>query len=63
MDLHNYYWSFDEVQDKQQKKMKGAFDKIINLMNDKQVTMREACYIYSIKKLSTTTKLRGIIRK
>ena len=57
--LHNYYWSFDEVQAKQYLKMKEAFNKMTNIMNEKQVTMREACYMYSIKKLASVIKMRG----
>lgn len=57
--LHNYYWSFEEVQSKQYSKMKDAMCKIIEIMNKENITMREACYMYSIKKLAAVVKLRG----
>jgi glutamate dehydrogenase len=57
--LHNYYWGFDEVQTKQYTKMKVALQKMIKLSQEKNVTLREACYIYSISKLSSIIKLRG----
>lgn len=57
--LHNYYWSFGEVQSKQYGKMKDAMYKIIDIMHKNDITMREACYMYSIKKLAAVVKLRG----
>jgi glutamate dehydrogenase len=57
--LHNYYWGFEEVQTKQYTKMKTALLKMLSLAEDKSITLRKACYIYSVKKLSTIIKLRG----
>ncbi|MCK5128429.1 MAG: Glu/Leu/Phe/Val dehydrogenase [Clostridiales bacterium] len=57
--LHNYYWSFEEVQIKQYQKMKEALYKMLAMMSEKQITMREACYMYSIRKLAKVVKLRG----
>jgi glutamate dehydrogenase len=57
--LDNYYWSFDEVQQKQVQKMTEAFKKIVALMQDYQVDMRKAAYMLSIKALAVSMKLRG----
>jgi glutamate dehydrogenase len=57
--LNNYYWPFDEVQSKQYKKMQTALKKILALSEEKDFTLREASYYYSIKKLASVIKLRG----
>lgn len=57
--LDNYYWSFEEVQQKQAIKMAEAFKKIVALMQDYQVDMRKAAYMLSIKALAVSMKLRG----
>jgi len=57
--LDNYYWSFEEVQEKQRIKMKDAFKKITDIMKSYRVDMRKAAYMVSIKGLSVPMKLRG----
>ncbi|MGD8399903.1 MAG: Glu/Leu/Phe/Val dehydrogenase [Bacillota bacterium] len=57
--LDNYYWAFQEVQEKQAKKMIEAFHKVVDTMNRYQVNMRKAAYMLSIKSLSMPMKLRG----
>lgn len=57
--LYHYYWSFEEVQEKQAVKMKEAFNNIIALMNEKNVDMRQAAYMIAIKKISAPLRLRG----
>lgn len=57
--LYHYYWSFEEVQEKQAVKMKVAFNNIIELMEEKHVDMRQAAYMNAIKKISAPLRLRG----
>lgn len=57
--LHNYYWGFDEVQQKQEIKMVDAFNKIVEMMNEFDTDMRKAAYMVSIKRLATPMRLRG----
>jgi glutamate dehydrogenase len=57
--LDNYYWSFEEVQEKQEKKMIEAFNKVVDIMNNYHVDMRKAAYMLSIKALAVPMKLRG----
>lgn len=57
--LYHYYWSFEEVQDKQAIKMKDAYKNIVELMDEKQVDMRQAAYMIAIKKISAPLRLRG----
>lgn len=57
--LQNYYWTFEEVQEKQMIKMKEAFDAIWALKEEKGVDMRTAAYMIAIKRVATSMKLRG----
>lgn len=57
--LHNYYWRFDEVQEKQEVKMVDAFVKVINAMEERKVDMRKAAYLVAIKSLAMPMRLRG----
>ncbi|RKD29049.1 Glu/Leu/Phe/Val family dehydrogenase [Thermohalobacter berrensis] len=57
--LMNYYWSFEEVQEKQEKLMVDAFNKIFEIMEEHKVDMRTAAYMMSIKRIAEAMKLRG----
>ena len=57
--LYGYYWSADEVGQKQEEKMVEAFNSIWAVMDKHSVNFRDAAYIYSVDHLSTIMKLRG----
>ncbi|PAB59328.1 Glu/Leu/Phe/Val family dehydrogenase [Anaeromicrobium sediminis] len=57
--LMNYYWSFDEVQTKQEALMVKAFEEIWDLKEEHEVDMRTAAYMMSIKRVAESMKLRG----
>lgn len=57
--LYHYYWQFEEVQEKQELKMKEAFKSIYELMKENNVDMRQAAYMIAIKKLAKPLRLRG----
>ncbi len=57
--LMRYNWTFEEVQEKQEKSMNKAFDDIWVLMDEHQVDMRTAAYMMSIKRVADAMKLRG----
>lgn len=57
--LMNYYWPFDEVQQKQEHLMVKAFEEIWNLKEQYKVDMRTAAYMMSIKRIADAMKLRG----
>ncbi|HZX46945.1 MAG TPA: Glu/Leu/Phe/Val dehydrogenase [Clostridia bacterium] len=59
--LQNYYWTFEEVQEKQIIKMKEAFDAIWSLKEEKNVEMRTAAYMIAIKRVAYAMKMRGWI--
>lgn len=57
--VQGYYWSEEEVFDKQEKSMRVAFDNIWAIVQDKGVTIREAAYLVSVKRIYEAMKLRG----
>lgn len=57
--LQNYYWTFEEVQSKQEAFMNKAFEEIWDLKEEKKCDMRTAAYMMSIKRIATAMKLRG----
>lgn len=57
--LYGYYWSEKEVEEKQEVEMVKAFNAIWKLKNEYNVTIREAAYMLSVKKVADVMKLRG----
>ncbi len=57
--LMNHYWTFEEVQQKQEQLMVKAFNEILDLAEKYSVDMRTAGYMISIKKVADAMKLRG----
>jgi glutamate dehydrogenase len=56
---YGYYWSEKEVEEKQEVKMVDAFNAIWALKEEYKVTVREAAYMISVKKVAEVMKLRG----
>lgn len=56
---YGYYWSESEVEEKEYAAMKNAFEAIYKIKQEYNVSMREAAYMYSIKRVATAMKLRG----
>ena len=54
-----YYWSEEEVMDKEFKLIDKSYDEIWNLSRKLNISFRQAAYVNSIKKISKTMKLRG----
>ncbi len=57
--LMNYYWPFEEVQEKQKTLMFKSFEEIWQLKEEHGVNMRTAAYMMSIKRIANAMKLRG----
>lgn len=57
--LYGYYWEEEEVEEKQEVAMVNAFKDIWALKQEKDVTIREAAYMISVKKVADVMKLRG----
>lgn len=56
---YGYAWEIEEVLSKEEKAMTDAFNNIWKVAEEYNVTMREAAYMFSIKKVYETMKLRG----
>ena len=54
-----YYWSEEEVKDKEYQLIDKSFDEIWALSKKLNITLRQAAYVNSIKKISNTMKIRG----
>lgn len=57
--LYGYYWNESEVEKKEEEAMVNAFLDIWKLKEEYNVSMRNAAYMHSIKKVATAMKLRG----
>ena len=56
---YGYYWTESEIEEREQQAMIKAFDAIYAIKTKYNVTMREAAYMYSIKRVTAAMKLRG----
>ncbi len=57
--LYGYYWSEAEVEEKQETEMVKAFNDIWKFKDEHNVTVREAAYMISVKKVADVMKFRG----
>ncbi|MBU5292993.1 Glu/Leu/Phe/Val dehydrogenase [Anaerosalibacter bizertensis] len=57
--LYGYYWEEDEVIEKEEIAMVNAFNDIWAIKEEHDVTMRQAAYMHSVKKVADVMKLRG----
>lgn len=56
---YGYYWGEAEVEQKEEVAMKDAFAAIYKIKTEYNVTMREAAYMHSIKRVTDAMKSRG----
>ena len=57
--LQSYYWSFEEVQQKENALLSGAFEDVWALAAEYKVDLRNAAYMKSIERIAKAMKLRG----
>ncbi|NLW22631.1 MAG: Glu/Leu/Phe/Val dehydrogenase [Tissierellia bacterium] len=57
--LYGYYWEEEEIKERQELTMVNAFKDIWALKEEKEVTIREAAYMISVKRIAEVMKLRG----
>lgn len=60
--LQKYYWSFEEVQEKQEVKMVKAFNDIYALREKHKVSMRVAAFMMAIKRVADAMRIRGWVK-
>lgn len=56
---YGYYWTEEDVEQKEDAAMKSAFAAIYKIKTEYNVSMREAAYMHSVKKVANAMKLRG----
>lgn len=57
--LYGYYWEEKEVEEKEEIAMINAFKNLWTIKEEFNVSMRNAAYMYSVKRVATAMKLRG----
>lgn len=59
--LYGYYWKEEEVREKEEELMVKAFHEIWDMMEQEDVSMREAAYLTSVKRIADAMRLKGWI--
>lgn len=54
-----YYWSEEEILEKEKSLMLQAFDNVWEIKEQYNVTIRTAAYMYSVKRIAEIMKIRG----
>lgn len=54
-----YYWEEEEILEKLEKKMVKAFNQIANVVEERNISYRDAAYVLALKKIFEAEKLRG----
>lgn len=57
--LYGYYWTEAEVEQKEEVAMVKAFEDIWKIKEEYKVTMRNAAYMHSVKRVAAAMKARG----
>ena len=57
--LQGYYWSFDEVQEKEDTVLSDAFEDVWSIADEFKVDLRNAAYMSSIRRIEKAMKFRG----
>ena len=59
-DRQGYFWTEERVNRRLNRMMRNAFDNVYNVSELHKITLRQAAYVYSIDRVATTLKMRGI---
>jgi glutamate dehydrogenase/leucine dehydrogenase len=59
-DRQGYFWTEERVNRRLNRMMRNAFDQIYHVADEYNITLRQAAYVYSINRVATTLKMRGI---
>jgi glutamate dehydrogenase/leucine dehydrogenase len=57
--IYGYYWEESEVLEKLEKKMTSAFDDLVALSKEKNLTLREAAFALAVERIIKAETLRG----
>jgi glutamate dehydrogenase/leucine dehydrogenase len=59
-DRQGYFWTEERVNRRLNRMMRGAFQLIFEVKEQYNITLRQAAYVYAIRKVADTLRLRGI---
>ena len=59
-DRQGYFWTEERVNRRLNRMMRNAFDNVFGVSEEHKITLRQAAYVYSINRVATTLKMRGI---
>ncbi|MEW9093871.1 MAG: Glu/Leu/Phe/Val dehydrogenase [Clostridiaceae bacterium] len=59
--LYGYYWSEEDVKNKEEETLVKAFNEVWQLKEEHNVPMRKAAYMHAINKLAIAMKYRGML--
>ena len=59
-DRYGYFWDLEDVNSRLEKKMREAFDDVLQTSLKFNVDLRTAAYIVAISRVGTVTKMRGM---
>jgi glutamate dehydrogenase (NAD(P)+) len=59
-DRHGYFWEESEVNQRLERKMREAFDAVLQTCQRYKTDMRTGAYVVAINRVATVTKMRGM---
>ncbi|MCM8825522.1 MAG: Glu/Leu/Phe/Val dehydrogenase [Candidatus Omnitrophica bacterium] len=58
--MQSYYWTEQQVNEKLELMMKKAFDNVITLAEEKNITLRESALMIAIKRVAEASRIKGL---
>ncbi|MFX1346249.1 MAG: Glu/Leu/Phe/Val dehydrogenase, partial [Promethearchaeota archaeon] len=59
-DIHSYFWNLERVNSEMKRILLRAFESILNLASDKEISYRTAAYAIGAERLAKAHELRGL---
>lgn len=59
-DRQGYFWTEERVNRRLNRMMRDAFENVYGVSEKHRITLRQAAYVYTIDRVATTLKMRGI---
>lgn len=59
-DRQGYFWTEERVNRRLNRMMRNAFDNLFEVRNEYDITLRQAAYVFGIRKVAMTLKMRGL---
>jgi glutamate dehydrogenase (NAD(P)+) len=59
-DLHSYFWNLERVNREMKRILFRAFESILNISSEEEITYRTAAYAIGAERLAKAHELRGL---